>query len=314
MPPQNPPNKTEIPSEIELESKPQYMNAISHSLSNITEKILHGHQTPVKKLAKVDVSQIEDITAPTAETSTENPDGISTGMAFFLNFRSLIGIGILAFPHTVQEAGWLLVILTFPLIVTALIYGLDLIIKTADATGYYGSSLEELVEKVLGPVHKTFTTITNWLICFSTCVASVILAIQFVEFSACQLGLCFANSRLWLNLGGFFLCIPTIFISKIDNFKYLATGALAVILVSVLSILGYELSYVGANGIHENATTTNAFRFPEYFGVMCFAIEGVGTIMPIRNSMKHRKQFRPMFLWTLIGICSLLLAFGIFGC
>lgn len=46
---------------------------------------------------------------------------------------------------------------------------------------------------------------------------------------------------------------------------------------------------------------------------MCFAIEGVGTIMPIRNSMRNRNAFRPMFLGTLIGICTLLMVFGIMG-
>lgn len=191
---------------------------------------------------------------------------------------------------------------------------MDLIIKVADDLGYYGSSLEVLVERVLGKTHRTFTTVTNWLICFATCVASVILAVQFVEFSTCQLGWCFDNARLWINLAGFILCLPTIFISNIDKFKYLAFGALCVILVSVISIIGFEIDFISGMGIHSHATSMNVWRFPEYFGVMCFAIEGVGTIMPIRNSMKHRETFRPMFLWTLIGICGLLLIFGVLGC
>ena len=86
-------------------------------------------------------------------------------------------------------------LLSYPIIVSGLVYGLDLIIRSADDAGYYGSSLEQFVEMVLGKVHRTFTTITNWLICFSVCVASVILAVQFVEFSSCQLGGCFDNAR-----------------------------------------------------------------------------------------------------------------------
>lgn len=243
----------------------------------------------------------------------ENPNGISTTMAFFLNFRSLIGIGILAFPHTVQEVGFWVVICTYPFIVTGLVYGLDLIIKTADDMGYYGSSLEQFVEIVLGKVHRTLTTICNWLICFAICVASVILAVQFVEFSTCQLGFCFANARLWLNLLGLIICLPTIFIHNINNFKYLATGALAVILFSVVAIIAFETSFISENGISQTAQTANMWRFPEFFGVMCFAIEGVGTIMPVRNVMKNRQHFRPMFLMSLGTVCVLLLAFGILG-
>lgn len=220
----------------------------------------------------------------------------------------------MAFPHTVQEVGFWVVLCSYPVIVTGLVYGLDLIIKTADDMGYYGSSLEQFVELVLGKVHRTLTTICNWLICFAICVASVILAVQFVEFSTCQLGFCFANARLWLNLFGLIICLPTIFIHNINNFKYLATGALAVILFSVISIIVFEANFLGENGIAATAQGANMWRFPEFFGVMCFAIEGVGTIMPVRNVMKNRDAFRPMFIFSLGTVCVLLLVFGLLGC
>lgn len=42
-----------------------------------------------------------------------NPSGISRFFAFFLLFRSLMGIGILAYPHVLQEAGYIEVAIFF---------------------------------------------------------------------------------------------------------------------------------------------------------------------------------------------------------
>lgn len=57
----------------------------------------------------------------------------------------------------------------------------------------------------------------------------------------------------------------------------------------------------------------NWSMFPQYFGVMCFTVEGVGTILPIRANMQARKSFRPMFLGTFLVICLLLISFGLLG-
>ena len=54
-------------------------------------------------------------------------------------------------------------------------------------------------------------------------------------------------------------------------------------------------------------------NFPQYFGVMCFTVEGVGTILPVRSSMQNRVSFRPMFLYTFLGICIMLITFGTLG-
>jgi proton-coupled amino acid transporter len=87
-----------------------------------------------------------------------------------------------------------------------------------------------------------------------------------------------------------------------------------VILFSVISIIVFEFNFIGENGVSTTAQGSNMWRFPEFFGVMCFAIEGVGTIMPVRNVMKNRDHFRPMFIMSLGSVCILLLAFGLLGC
>lgn len=127
------------------------------------------------------------------------------------------------------------------------------------------------------------------------------------------MGLCFANSRIYYNLIGFCICVPTCFIQNVKNFRWFAIGAMAAILGSVVAITINEIGTISKNGINTTAQTWNFWKFPEYFGVICYAVEGVGTIMPIRSQMKHRKSFKPMFMYTMYGICVLLLAFGVLG-
>lgn len=160
---------------------------------------------PIQKLAPKSIStshssnlsllsQIED--------ASFNSKGIQTWLAFFLNFKSLVGVGILAFPHVVQEIGYYLTICTYFIILFPLIYCLDLMIRVADDAKYYEDSLEDFAERILGKCHKTFTIVTNFIFCLAVSIANVIFAVKFIQYATCQLGLCFAHSRLYINLIG----------------------------------------------------------------------------------------------------------------
>ena len=179
---------------------------------------------------------------------------------------------------------------------------MDLVIQVADSAKYYEQSLENFVETVLGKYHGTFTLITNWIFGFAVSIGNVIFSVQFIQYAICQMGLCFENSRVYYNLIGLAICLPICFIQNIKNFKWLAMGAMAAILTSVIAISVYEIKHISENGINKTAVDWNLKRFPEYFGVACFTVEGIITILPIRSQMRHRKQFRPMFLFTIIGI------------
>lgn len=195
-----------------------------------------------------------------------------------------------------------------------LIYGVDLIIVIADAIGYTDISLENLVERVLGRGHKMVTIVTNWIGCFAVSVASVIISVKFVTFSSQQLGANFDHMRLWYNLFGFMIVAPTAFIHNFKAFKFLATGALGVMLVAIISILYYDINHLSIHGISPTANTFDWLKWPEFFGVTCFAVEGVPCIIPIRASLKRRDKFRTLF-WGVMSISAfLLITFGLLGC
>jgi len=158
------------------------------------------------------------------------------------------------------------------------------------------------------------TIITNWIGCFAVSVASVIISVKFVTYSTKQLGANFDNMRLWYNLAGFVLVFPTCFIHNFKAFKYLATGALAVMLVAIFSILYYDVQHLVDFGVASTANTFDWLKFPEFFGVTCFAVEGVPCIIPIRASLKRRDKFRGLFYGVMGTSAILLISFGVLGC
>lgn len=103
---------------------------------------------------------------------------------------------------------------------------MDMIIKICDSAKYYDASLEDFVESILGKTHKILTIITNFLFNFSLSIANVIFAVRFLEFAVCELGICFADSKVYFNLIGLSICIFTCFIDNVKNFKILAMGAM----------------------------------------------------------------------------------------
>jgi len=98
------------------------------------------------------------------------------------------------------------------------------------------------------------------------------------------------------------------------HFKFIALAAMLAIILSVIAIFWYEIETIIKEGINPTSVKWNYWRFPEFFGVMCYAVEGVGAVLPVRSTMKQRKHYRPMFLSTMIIIGFLYVSFGIVGC
>jgi hypothetical protein len=108
--------------------------------------------------------------------------------------------------------------------------------------------------------------------------------------------------------------IPTCFIHNFKAFKFLATGALAVMLVAIISILYYDINHLATEGIDSSVNQFDWLKWPEFFGVTCFAVEGVPCIIPIRASLKRRDKFRSLFYGVMGLSAILLITFGILGC
>ena len=95
------------------------------------------------------------------------------------------------------------------------------------------------------------------------------------------------------------LLLPLILLSWVPNLKYLAP--VSMIANAFMAIgLGITFYYLVFNlpDISERALVTSVLKLPPFFGIVIFAMEAIGVVMPLENSMKTPQNF--------IGICGVL--------
>lgn len=240
--------------------------------------------------------------------------GIGTMRTVFLIFRSLVGIGVLAFPLATQMFGIASTIIFLPLFSIIILYVLDLVFLIANDLKFTGSNIDDLIvasgnEKWV----RIFSTINNWMN-LSSAIANCIFAGMFLDWASCNYGVTtFCNNRITSNLLGICLSLPLTLFPKMKYFAIPSMIAACLFLITIFSILGWFGHRISKNG---KSTTTKFFDLSglgTFFGVACFAIEGIGLIFPIRNSMRRQKDFRIVFHLTSFGVILMYLIFGVFG-
>ena len=116
---------------------------------------------------------------------------------------------------------------------------------------------------------------------------------------------------MWLiNGAGLLLCLPFAFIQNVSAFVYVTIACLVIIFASLGFIGGNMVNVINLNGMSESTGAMNWSKFPEFFGMACFSLEGIGLIFPIRGSLKKPQIFTKIFVICAICAVSIYIAFG----
>jgi len=154
----------------------------------------------------------------------------------------------------------------------------------------------------------------NNALILSTGIGNVIFAVRFLDFFLCNLDITYAcNNKILLHTIAFILSVPFSFISNIGFFVGTTVVATIVIVTAGLSVSAYFIMFAVNNGIAENQNTFNLGQFGEFFGVVCFAIEGMGLLFPIRASFIDRPRFKRVYTTVFIATSSFYLLLGSTG-
>lgn len=121
----------------------------------------------------------------------------------------------------------------------------------------------------------------------ASCVYIVLIAISFHGIINEQLGL---NWSLRIYIA--FTLVACLFMAQIRHLKYLVPCSM-VANVMILSVLGITLYLTLDRPLNyeDRNKFTNWSELPIYFSIVIFAMEGVGTVMPIENQMKNPERF-----------------------
>lgn len=145
----------------------------------------------------------------------------------------------------------------------------------------------------------------------SVSVCGVIFGVSFCNYALCHLGSSQCNNMLLLNGMGLLIVLPFAFINNVAPFVYFTAICLSIILISLMTVGGHVIGVINSHGVHPYYTTTNWSKFPEFFGVACFSLEGIGLIFPIRGSLKKQSNFKPLFIIVASFFVGVYILFGI---
>lgn len=155
--------------------------------------------------------------------------------------------------------------------------------------------------------------VNNWMI-YATGIANVIFAVKFLEFASCNLNITSVCGRpLLAHLVAFTLSIPFSMIGEINFFVTSSLIATFFILTGVMTVAFYCLVLLLKNGKSKTTHSLELQYFGEFFGVVCFSIEGIGLMLPIRSALKKKSDFRCLFNSVSLGIISFYFIYGSIG-
>lgn len=189
-------------------------------------------------------------------------------------------------------------------------YCQNCLLDVADMTGFEGDKIEDLVEKNGGKFLGTLVKWTNNFMILSSGIGNIMFAIKFVNFFFCNLGensVC--NQTLILHIAAFFMTAPLTLIPNVGFFAIVSLMAIIFILSAILSVCAYFSLTIYTFGVNETTNMLNPPAFGEFFGVMCYSIEGLALIFPIRQAIGNNREFRASFnqIFGIVVVIYLLL-------
>jgi solute carrier family 36 (proton-coupled amino acid transporter) len=142
---------------------------------------------------------------------------------------------------------------------------------------------------------KHFINYGLFITYFGTCsVYTVIIAENIMQLFEHWFGLA-GDVRIYIAL----LLLPLILLSWVPNLKYLAPfSAVANVFMGIGLLITFYYLTQDMPSISKRPLHTSILTLPPFFGIVIFAMEAIGVVMPLENSMKTPQHF--------IGICGVL--------
>lgn len=130
---------------------------------------------------------------------------------------------------------------------------------------------------------------------FGTCaVYTVIIAENFMQLIAYYFSIQL-DVRVYIAV----LLVPLILLSWVPNLKYLAPfSAVANVFMGIGLLITFYYLTQDTPPISDRPLHTSLLKIPPFFGIVIFAMEAIGVVMPLENAMKTPQHF--------IGICGVL--------
>ncbi|XP_018320983.1 proton-coupled amino acid transporter-like protein pathetic isoform X2 [Agrilus planipennis] len=223
--------------------------------------------------------------------------------------KSCLGTGILAMPAAFASSGLVLGIfatILASLIVTHCSYILVVcaheLYKRAGKTQMSFADIAEEAcvrgpkwARKFGPSGRKVVDIGIFITYYGTCSAyAVIVAESFLMIFEHYL-----DFKINIRLAIAILLVPCLLLCYVPNLKHLAAVSM---LANVFMGLGIAITIyylmIDIPPMSERQLVAPISRFPAFFSITVFALEGIGVVMPLENNMEKPQNF--------VGICGIM--------
>jgi len=134
----------------------------------------------------------------------------------------------------------------------------------------------------------------------------------------CNAGVSMLCNLSWWQWGlyvfvAFIFTVPMSLISDFKNFVYINSCAVGVTFVC-LFIVTFDVfaTYleVGVQADYSTLTVFSFHNFVKFFGIAAFSIEGMSTVLPIKNKMREPQKFNyfVMSVTGIVCICTVIMS------
>ncbi|XP_026747329.1 proton-coupled amino acid transporter-like protein pathetic [Trichoplusia ni] len=238
---------------------------------------------------------------PFQNRKLEHPNSDMRSFANLL--KSSLGSGILAMPAAFKNAGTVVGIIGTIILGYICTHCVYLLVKTSQevskVTRVPSLGYAETVEAVFatGPqqlrkASRASRIFIDWAMAFTILGACAVYVILLVE-SVDQIVDCYAETnKISKTMYCLIFLVPILIFTQIKNLKYLApfSGFANVLLVLTFLICLYYIC-LDFPPIDERPMAVDIGRLPLFIGTVIFAMEGIGVVLPVENTMARPQHF-----------------------
>ncbi|XP_076628250.1 proton-coupled amino acid transporter-like protein pathetic [Colletes latitarsis] len=272
-----------------------------------------------------DYNEKDELYNPFEHRDKKNSNSDLGALAHLL--KSSLGTGVLAMPNAIKNGG--LVIGGIGTIIIGIIcaHCVHILVRSSHVlckrTKTSSMTYAETAEAAFlyGPKSaRPFANISRIFVKTALCatyIGGACVYVVFVATSIQQVANYYSHMKITVRMYILTLIPATLLLGQVRNLKYLVPFSMA---ANVCMMVGFAITlYYVFSGI-QPSTNVKLFssidQLPTFFATVIFAIEGIGVVMPVENSMRNPHHFLgcPSVLnITMTIVVSLYTVLGVFG-
>ncbi|ESL11950.1 amino acid tansporter [Trypanosoma rangeli SC58] len=235
------------------------------------------------------------------------------GRAAFHIFKGNVGAGVFLLPTYYQDAGYGIGLVLMVLLGSLMIDCTLALVKSKQKIDLAAvRTYPAVVGYILGDALKHFTD-------FSLLFTQFGFSVVYIQYASSIFAAIFAFSHayhVFVFLGVLIVTPMTFFSHRMGALAYASMLAAVFVVIVLAGVVGEEVTFLATRGVSPAAAFfVPTMRIFVFISGHMFSLEGIGTVLPVENSMTDEDlpRFATLVKYTLVSIVATYLVVGVLG-